>query len=693
MTRCDHAPRRSPTRTIRARGLFGLVVLVALLAGVSPARAQNSEAITIAIMDHQFDVVPDETLRIAIRIRGSVPRGAQIVVRASGVLTQRDQITEVLDGGLGPTLDRVTLALDDLERTRDGDLVLDIPTTSGPLRQGVLRLWPPGLHPLRIEVRAPTPETEPPLLGSVTTLAQAVDPAGMPALDIAYVAEVSSPPVLEPDATLRIAPETLDALDDLVASLEAHPGAWTLGIAPELLDALGSTPATTVTRDALVAAIGSRQLLAVPAVSMDPSAAARDGLVDTYTSLLRRGEDLVGALVGRGRVTRAVSLVSGPLDAGGALLLRDLGAQGLVLTPLALRANATAFDPEVRRDPTQLVTVPVTTEVDLPAALVDPVLADLVDVDLSGTDRADRLEWSLRVVAEMLMLRQQSLAALGAIEDPGAAAAVLARRSLVITTPHGDPMPAENLALLGERLDSTPGLDTVTLAEAMAQTDVGIVNGLAAELDLPNRAGGDLAWLAEQLYAIELDTSSVGSMLPPEDPRPRRWEEIAWRAAAAELDQNAVTDRLDVIRADLDEIRAAVASPPVSDVTLAGRRSTIRLKLRNEAEVPLAVTVRLESPKLSFPDGQQLVELPARQVTEVDVPVEVRSNGRFPVSVTLLTPEGEVPLHPPVEFAARANALTGLGQVVTVAGGLVLASWWIRHLRARRRDRSTTPAA
>lgn len=693
MTRCDHTPRRSPTRTVWARGLFGLVVLVALLAGVSPARAQNSEAITIAIMDHQFDVVPDETLRIAIRIRGSVPRGAQIVVRASDVLTQRDQIAEVLDGEFGPTVDRVTLALDDLERTRDGDLVLDIPTTSGPLRQGVLRLWPPGLHPLRIEVRAPTPETEPPLLGSVTTLAQAVDPAGMPALDIAYVADVSSPPVLEPDATLRIAPETLDALDDLVASLEAHPGAWTLGIAPELLDALGSTPATTVTRDALVAAIGSRQLLAVPAVSMDPSAAARDGLVDTYTSLLRRGEDLVGALVGRGRVTRAVSLVSGPLDAGGALLLRDLGAQGLVFTPLALRANATGFDPDVRRDPTQLVTVPVTTEVDLPAALVDPVLADLVDVDLSETDRTDRLEWSLRVVAEMLMLRQQSLAALGAIEDPGSAAAVLARRSLVITTPHGDPMPAENLALLGERLDSTPGLDTVTLAEAMAQTDVGIVNGLAAELDLPNRAGGDLAWLAEQLYAIELDTSSVGSMLPPEDPRPRRWEEIAWRAAAAGLDQTAVTGRLDVIRADLDEIRAAVASPPVSDVTLAGRRSTIRLKLRNEAEVPLAVTVRLESPKLSFPDGQQLVELPARQVTEVDVPVEVRSNGRFPVSVTLLTPEGEVPLHPPVEFAARANALTGLGQVVTVAGGLVLASWWIRHLRARRRDRSTTPAA
>ena len=693
MTRCDHTSYRSPARTGRARGLFGLVALVALFAGVSPVRAQNPEAVTIAIMDHQFDVVPDETLRIAIRIRGSVPRGAQIVVRAAGVLTERDQIAEVLDGEFGPTLDRVTLALDDLERTRDGDLVLDVPTTSGPLRQGVLRLWPPGLHPLRVEVRAPTPETDPPLLGSVTTLAQAVDPAGMPALDIAYVADVSSPPVLEPDATLRIDPETLDTLDDLVESLEAHPGAWTLAIAPELLDALGSTPATATIRDVLVAAIGSRQLLAVPAVSMDPSAAARDGLVDTYTSLLRRGEDLVGALVGRGRVTRAVGLVSGPLDAGGALLLRDLGAQGLVFTPLALRANATGFDPDVRRDPTQLVTVPVTTEVDLPAALVDPVLADLVDADLSGTDRADRLEWSLRVVAEMLMMRQQSLAALGATEDPAAAAAVLDRRSLVITTPKGDPMPAENLALLGERLDSTPGLDTVTLAEAMAQTDVGIVNGLAAELDLPNRAGGDLAWLAEQLYAIELDTSSVGSMLPPEDPRPRRWEEIAWRAAAAELDQTAVTGRLDVIRADLDAIRAAVASPPVSDVTLAGRRSTIRLKLRNEAEVPLAVTVRLESPKLSFPDGQQLVQLPARQVTEVDVAVEVRSNGRFPVSVTLLTPEGEVPLHPPVEFAARANALTGLGQVVTVAGGLVLASWWIRHLRARRRDRSTTPLA
>jgi hypothetical protein len=147
------------------------------------------------------------------------------------------------------------------------------------------------------------------------------------------------------------------------------------------------------------------------------------------------------------------------------------------------------------------------------------------------------------------------------------------------------------------------------------------------------------------------------------------------------------------LRHDLDEIRDAVASPSVNDVTLGGRNSTIRLKLRNDAEVPLTVIVRLESSKLSFPSGQELVTLPPQELTEVEIPVEARTNGRFPVSVTLLTPEGEVPLHPPVEFAARVNAITGLGQVVTVVGALILASWWVQHLRVRRRAKLAPPAA
>jgi hypothetical protein len=72
--------------------------------------------------------------------------------------------------------------------------------------------------------------------------------------------------------------------------------------------------------------------------------------------------------------------------------------------------------------------------------------------------------------------------------------------------------------------------------------------------------------------------------------------------------------------------------------------------------------------------------------TEVLVPVEARSNGRFPVTIEVVTPAGAVPLGEPVTLSAGVNALRGLGPLLTGALLLVVLSWWIRHVgRARRR--------
>lgn len=689
MTTPGYLSDRSATSRRGRLFLLAATMMIALSAVIpTSVKAQSGSSVSVEVIAHDFTVVPDDELRIEIRVRGSIARGSTIAVRASAPLSDREQVSEVLAGTFGSTVDRVTLDVDELDRTRQGDLILRIPTTSGPLRQGVLRLAPPGIHPLRIDIRGPGPVDDPPVLASVTTLAHSADVRGMPDLDVAYVANWSSAPVTDPDGELRWPPESVVELSELASALESSTAPWTLAVTPEALDALERDLELTSLRNSVLDALGDRELIAGPAVSMDPAGAAGSGLVDVYTALLRRGEDLLAALVGRARVTRDISLVTAPINAAGALMMRDLGVQGLVMTPQARRVNAPDTDPRTFDDPTQLVSAPIATDVNLPVGIVDTDLADLLLTDVSLLDTAERIRWELRVVGELMLLRQESLQTLGANDDPSAAERVLARRSVLVSTPDGRTAPSETLASFFERLERTPGLQAVTASEAMAHTDIGIVNGLAATFELPERAGGDLTWLSQRLYEIELDTSTIASMLPPSDPRPRQWEETIWRSAAAELTQDHVTQRLSEVRRDLDEIRDAVASPPVSDVTLGGRRSTIRLKLRNEAAVPLTVTVRLESPKLSFPDGQQLVELPANQVTEVDVAVEVRSNGRFPVSVTLLTPEGDIPLHPPVEFAARANALTGLGQVVTVAGGLVLVSWWVKHLRSRRRSRA-----
>jgi hypothetical protein len=69
----------------------------------------------------------------------------------------------------------------------------------------------------------------------------------------------------------------------------------------------------------------------------------------------------------------------------------------------------------------------------------------------------------------------------------------------------------------------------------------------------------------------------------------------------------------------------------------------------------------------------------------VVIDVEARSNGRFPVSVQLLTPRGDLALSEPVTITANVSAIAGLGQVVTATALLVLLTWWAHNWRSKRR--------
>jgi hypothetical protein len=75
------------------------------------------------------------------------------------------------------------------------------------------------------------------------------------------------------------------------------------------------------------------------------------------------------------------------------------------------------------------------------------------------------------------------------------------------------------------------------------------------------------------------------------------------------------------------------------------------------------------------------------------VPVEAKSNGTFRVTATLLTPDGDALLAPPMTITVRSTALSGLGILVTIAAAVVLAAWWLQHVRAKRRRRAAAVSA
>ena len=107
--------------------------------------------------------------------------------------------------------------------------------------------------------------------------------------------------------------------------------------------------------------------------------------------------------------------------------------------------------------------------------------------------------------------------------------------------------------------------------------------------------------------------------------------------------------------------------------------------MRNSSDTTLRTVVRFRSAKLKFTEPRQLVEVAANASAEVVMAVEARSNGRFPVTVQLLTPRGDLSLGEPVTITANVSAIAGLGQVVTATALLVLLTWWAHNWRSRRR--------
>jgi hypothetical protein len=176
-------------------------------------------------------------------------------------------------------------------------------------------------------------------------------------------------------------------------------------------------------------------------------------------------------------------------------------------------------------------------------------------------------------------------------------------------------------------------------------------------------------------------------MLPEDDPRITQWQ--------TELDTLISTGysdaEVEAVTADLlgeaDAIRDAVVLPEPFTFTLTGRSGTIEVRIGNTSPGPLTVDLRLESPKVLFPEGDQTVMLRPGEQNSVVVPVEARSNGTSPITLTVSTPAGEQ-LAEPVTLTSRVTGFTGLGQVLTGGFILVLLTWWFAHWRAKRRAES-----
>lgn len=603
---------------------------------------------------------PDTETTTAASPAGS-PR-VELRVVAHLPIDDRDELAAFLDGDERSGISAVSSPLEP-SVTRTGgatELRVDVPTTIAGSGARALQLRRAGLYPVTVQVVA-----DDDVVAEHRTFVERrpAEPSDDEPINIAVLATLPDPPPGTADALTDEQRAEVEALADLSSS---YAGPLTVAVPPAVLAGVESqAPALAERlRDALA---DDDELVSLPAAAFDPSSAVAVDAVETFGDRLADGEAELKAAMPTAPVERSAWITTTVISDGAATMLRNYGFDLLVLddtTYTGLDGNIGGF-----LDTTLTVDVELSAGGTVPALVLSPLGALL---DPRPSSAGSPVDAAVRILAELVTTRRE----LGEGQ----------RRSVVLAAPDGRLPDAEVARALSELTGPLDDVRLVPLSTLAATTEPMLVDGAPSTVELPTTAGPDLSARLERIELTRLSTESAASMQLDDDDA-RRWRselDALVNTALSDEDANAVLGR---IATEAEAVRSSIEAPAPFDFTLTGRSSTLRLNLRNNADEPLLVIVRARSPKLTFPGGDQRVELAPLGATEVTIPVEARSNGTSSIDVDLLTPQFEQPVNGSVLLTAHANALTGLGQVITVGALLVLGSWWFSHHRRQRRDR------
>lgn len=634
------------------------------------------QTFTVAI-DGSFDVVL--ALPVGVDVADFDERSV-LVVTSHRAIADRFQFQQSTRGELTRTEDSFDIGLDpaaadpNLLAVADGAITVRVPTESLTRTPEALQMSQSGVHPVLLELRL---DDRP--KGEVTTYVNRLPsvPSSAPPLSVAFVTRQLSLPSIGVDGAVTVSGTADAELTDLAATLAA-------------LDAAGAAAGTTVPRGvqvepsvlqavladdpelaaALVPGLTGSELIAAPRLPLDPSAAAAAGEDARYGDWLRQGEDILGDALATTTIDRSVALVDDRLSSDGAAMQRNLGARMLVLPyDFYTDLDGSLLD---FTDISQLVTVDLDDGQTVPAAIVDDFLGTQM---VRGAD--DPVLTAIEVAAELVVLARDIDIDGGAVDQHGV---ILALPDLGIPD-------ATFVSELAPLLLGSPSLQVVSPRELGTNTTTLLNDGRLVTLTLPDSAGPDLTGRIERLDDVTADVLAYASMLPEGAP-----DIVRWSATLEALPSTAVTDeQADAAVERLDEdfagYREAIVAPEPFAFTLTGRESKLRFSLANTSTQTLQVRVNLSSPKMRFPNGDQIVTVEAQGETDVVVDVEALSNGKSSVFLRIYAPaeNREVQLVPEVVLTARVNSFAGLGQLITGAGLLLVVTWWVHHARSSRR--------
>ena len=675
--------RRSPRWGAAMTALLAFAVII----GFVPGGSTSALAVRMGLVSQTpYGVAVEGSVQFVLSLPASLDVSAMpdatLVVTAYRAVSTRAAVAAAQDGLLPRSVDSVDLPLATLTRPAADQVAATVTLETTTRTAAALQLSQPGLYPVVIELRN-NGGVVADLLTFVHRLPSANDKPEV-ALPVAIAMRTTSPVVLDDKGNAVIDAAVLAELTHLADLLDSSNMPVAVSVPPALLIATARAgEASAKLTQRLAIGLARNEVPTAPRYPLDPSLAAASGQQSRYTQWLRDGEDDLTTFMAN-LPADTVAFMDGPLSAGGAALLRDLGTRLIVTTPKIF--DPLPNSPGRFTDSSQLVQLRIASGQTVDATLIDRDLAAVLERSTTTP-----VLTAIYTITHLLAYRQEIVDNTkdrngNPVGNPGRRGVTLATSDLSL------PDLASYRAITSLLVD-TPGLTPTTLESLGVRTDhLVLADRGEVAVELPDAVEGSIDGRLNTVADLTDATARTGSMLPADDPRLVQWSTAIGRLPTSALTDAQVVATASEIHAELDAIRNAVEVPTGFPFTLTGRTTTVAFRLSNHGDVRLTVRVHMSSSKLIFPDGDLSVVIPPRGSASVDVRIEARTSGDVPATLTVLTPSGDI-LAQPVPLTASVTTLIGLGNLFTGAFLLVVLTWWVRHLRQSRRSRAAASVA
>ena len=554
--------------------------------------------------------------------------------------------------------DSLDLTIREVTRRSDGQFELIALSTDIPSGTRRIEFNGSGIYPVRVEVLIDDVSR-----AALLTFVNRYDPSReVRPMPINVVVALDSPITLQPDGSRLIDQPTRTKIEKVIKLLTLDSSRMTVQISPELIDGLSrsSNPDDQSLLVQLVAALGSAPIVPGPYVQFDPSAASANKQADQFNAVIEKGITTWQQVLPSTRTISSIWFARKPLDENGLDLLVKAGVRSVVMLPTSSAALG-EFDNAAR--PYRLES----NDVDLSLHLVDKNY-----VDQLSTPTKNAFSSATYLAAQILAQRRQ-------IEAEGGTPAL---RRVVLASRDGSVINEDLIhetMLILSRVPQQVALRTMT-------------NLPAPRLDAykPALSKVNIASFVERstkIADLRKDTEKLRSTISPEATIWQDWNERLLVMSSDSMTDAKRDEFISATRDQLKKIRQSVTLQEGTTFTLGSRESTLRLDLQNSSDFAMTVQVQVVSSKLRFKNEIATIQIPANGSNELVVDVVALSNGLFPVEVKIFTADGLSQLGKKIEVSARVNALAGLGQVVTGVGLLLLATWWVAHIRRKYRKK------